>query len=257
MVAELISRGGTSPPWAVALEVEARRRSTILDRLLEYLSRLLRKLRHGPHKRDRYLAAGVLLVLSGRKPKPVALQMQLPGTDLELKWKAEGFYLAAQDAAATLGRIARGELGRSILCWLPLMVGGGEAATVQEWKRLAEQEPNEQRRKEYAGLAAVFAEWVGRLPVWRETLEGLTMWESQMLREREKAVELRTSRSALLRVLRARFQAEVPADLTQAIQQMTDSETLSRWFDASLDASSLDAFRAAIQGGGNPPTQTN
>src|SRR5437588_1916685 len=65
-VAELVSRTGQSPPWAVVLEVEARPRSTILDRLLEYEARLLRKLRHGPHRRDRYLVAGVLILLTGR-----------------------------------------------------------------------------------------------------------------------------------------------------------------------------------------------
>src|SRR5947199_8614987 len=57
-VAELVSRSGQSSPWAVVLEVEARPRSTILARLLKYLARLLRKLRHGPYLRDRYQQAG-------------------------------------------------------------------------------------------------------------------------------------------------------------------------------------------------------
>src|SRR5689334_507309 len=62
-VAELVSRGGAGPPWALVLEVEARLRSTILDRLLEYQLRVMRKLRHGPPRRDRYQVAGVLILL--------------------------------------------------------------------------------------------------------------------------------------------------------------------------------------------------
>ena len=41
-VAELVSRSGKTSPWALVLEVEARLRSTILDRVLEYEVRLLR-----------------------------------------------------------------------------------------------------------------------------------------------------------------------------------------------------------------------
>src|SRR5439155_3243526 len=133
--------------------------------------------------------------------------MQLPGTDVGLKWKVEVVSLARQDAAGTLERIGRGELGRSVLSWVPLMAGGGEAAVVQEWVRLAGQEPDSQRRTDYAGLALVFAEWAGCLPAWRQALEGFDMWESQVLKERENVGRLAEKRDDLLKLLRTRFQA--------------------------------------------------
>jgi hypothetical protein len=64
-VAELVSASGQSPPWALVLEVEGEKRANIVARLLEYLARLMRKLRHGPHQRDQYQLAAVLLVLTG------------------------------------------------------------------------------------------------------------------------------------------------------------------------------------------------
>src|SRR4051812_19220876 len=53
-VAEMVSRAGTQAPWALILEVEGRPRAVMTARLLEYVGRTLRKLRHGPAKRDPY-----------------------------------------------------------------------------------------------------------------------------------------------------------------------------------------------------------
>jgi hypothetical protein len=58
---------------------------------------------------------------------------------------------------------------------------------------------------------------------------------------------LEEKRNDLLTVLRKRFPPEVPSDVTQSIQQTTDLDTLSRWFDAALDVPSLDGFRNAMQ----------
>jgi hypothetical protein len=128
-VAELVSRTGQSSPWAVVLEVEARPRSTIVARLLEYLGRLLRKLRHGPHHRDPYLMAGVVIFLTGRK-KELGLKMHLPGTDIALNWKVGVRSMGLRQATASLKQLDRGKLGRVVLPWVPLMAGGGEAAVI-------------------------------------------------------------------------------------------------------------------------------
>jgi len=249
-VAELVSRGGRSAPWALVLEAEARPSPTILDRVLEYEARLLRRLRHGPRRRDRYLVAAVVIFLRGHK-KELRLQMDLPGTSLGLGLRVGAMSLAREQAAATLERIGRGELGRSILPWVPLMAGGDEAAVVAEWVRLAAGEADAQRRADYPGLALVFADSVGRLPVWKQALEGFDMWESQVIREWKTAgrVEGRVEqlRNNLRQVLRSRFQSELPADLAQRIEQLTDLDVLMRWFDAALAMPTLDAFRNAVQ----------
>jgi len=131
-------------------------------------------------------------------------------------------------SAATLERIGRGELGRSILPWVPLMAGGDEAAVVAEWVRLAAGEADAQRRADYPGLALVFADSVGRLPVWKQALEGFDMWESQVIREWKTAgrVEgrLEEKRKDLRQVLRSRFQSELPADLAERIVVETNHD---------------------------------
>jgi hypothetical protein len=270
-VAELVSRSGRQPPWALVLEVEARPRATMAVRVLEYEARLLRKLRHGPRRRDAYQVAAVVLYLTGRK-RTLELRMLLPGTGLGLRLRVKALCLARQRAAATLARIARGELGLSILPWLPLMLGGGEPEVVQEWLRLARTRPSGERRANYAGLALVFAEWAGCLKVWQEALEGWEMWQSQVvagwknegrqagLQEGRQAGlqegRLEEKRSDLLKVLRARFPGAVPAELEQAIQATADLDVLARWFDAALVEPSLEAFQALARGT-PPPAQPN
>ena len=64
-VAELVHREGLEPPWALIVEVEARARSAIVERLLEYELRSAARARHGPHQRDRYQVGAVLIVLTG------------------------------------------------------------------------------------------------------------------------------------------------------------------------------------------------
>ncbi len=255
-VAELVSRGGKSAPWALVLEAEARPTPTILDRVLEYEARLLRRLRHGPRRRDRYLVAAVVIFLRGCKQE-LTLQMQLPGTDLGLGLRVGTLSLAREPAAATLEQIGRDDLGRSILPWVPLMAGGDEAAVVAEWVRLAAGETNAQRRADYPGLALVFADSVGRLPVWKQALEGFNVWESQVIREWKAAGRVEQQRGALLRALRLRFPPEVPADLGRTIEQTTDLDVLTRWFDAALTVPTLDAFRSAIQPPATPSPQSN
>ncbi len=246
-VAELVSRSGQGPPWALVLEVEARPRASMLDRVIEYQVRLLRKLRHGPRRRDKYLVAATVLFLSGGRDD-LSLKAYLPGTDLGMAFKIGVLSLASQPGSATLERVARGELGRSILVWVPLMASGGESATVQEWVRLAQQEPDAERQKEYAGLAQVFATWKGHQAVWQPALEDWNVERISIVEEWKAKARREEKRTDLLKVLRSRFRTEVPADLKQVIEQEADLEVLSRWFDAALEQPSLEAFRGTIQG---------
>jgi hypothetical protein len=78
-----------------------------VDRLLEYQLRLLRKLRHGPHHRDRYRVAAALILLRGQRGE-LALDMRLPGTELALAWKGRLLCLAQESAAETLRRVGAG-----------------------------------------------------------------------------------------------------------------------------------------------------
>jgi hypothetical protein len=47
----------------------------------------------------------------------------------------------------------------------------------------------------------------------------------------------------VLHVLRKRTQADVPADVEQAIRANEDFDQLGRWLDAAIEANSLAEFR--------------
>src|SRR5262249_17534195 len=135
---------------------------------------------------------------------------------------------------------------------IPLMRGGGEIGTIEEWKRCAAAEPEGPRRSDYAGLALVFAELAGVGGVRRAALEGWNVLQSQQVQEWQNMAREPPTPQVLLRLLQLRFPVPLPQDLQTAIQETTDLHTLSRWFDVAATAPSLDAFRAAIQDGEHP-----
>ena len=121
--------------WAVVTEFQAEPEPEMLDRLLEYLSRLRRGLRRGPQRRERFEVVAALANLTG-PPQPDTLVMGLPGLAApSLLFRASVRTLRAEDAAETLDRIAAGATSRCLLCWISLMQGGGEAGIIRTLER--------------------------------------------------------------------------------------------------------------------------
>ena len=154
-------------------------------------------------------------------------------------------------ARETLASIASKTLSLCVLAWVPLMAGADDVEVVAEWRRLAETETDLKKRADYGVLALAFARLAERREVWERGLEGWNVEESQqVLAWQEKARregKLEYARASLLRALQLRFRVQVPADLARAIEQVTSLDEMSRWFDASQTADSLEAFRAAVQ----------
>lgn len=250
-VAELVHASGLGPPWGQVLEQQTRPDPEMLDRLLEYLARLRRELRHGPHGRDRYLIAAAVINLTG-PPQPDGLEMVLPGaTGIELRWRIHVRTMSAENAATTLAGIENGQIARCLLPWIPLMTGGGEPAMISEWKRLALLEPNSRHRRDYGSIALIFAKLTACQKVWSLELEGWNVEESDLVKQWQDVAEQRgrltTLRENLLRVLVAKFSGPLPSELLAAIQTQPDFGELSRWFDVALKAASLAEFQASVQ----------
>ena len=135
------------------------------------------------------------------------------------------------------------------------MHGGGDLATIEEWKRIAGLEPDGRRRSVYAALALVLAELAGRAAEWKQALEGwnlrqsmvITEWQDEARAEGREEGRREARRADLMEVVQARFPIPVPDDLVTAIQAETDSKELARWLKIASTADSLDAFRAAVQ----------
>jgi hypothetical protein len=202
----------------------------------------------------RYEVVGVLFNLTG-SAQADTWQMQpadLGGVGLRLQARVRT--LAQEDAMALLAEVAQGQQSPCVLPWIPLLAGGGEEATVAEWKRLAEQEGDRHRRASYGGLALVFAGLAGCAAVWRQGLEGWNVEESQIVlewqakarAEGEARGRLEVLRSKLLQVVRLRLKIEPPAEIVTAVQAQNDPQVLSRWFDQTLLATSLEEVQTAL-----------
>ncbi|MGL4549684.1 MAG: hypothetical protein ACRC33_00745 [Gemmataceae bacterium] len=188
-------------------------------------------------------AIPLVLNLSGRQP----------AAGLRWAWGRWGTRLAplvvdvaAQDAAATLGRIERGEVGLTVLPFLALMEGGGDPAFIARWKRAAEGEPDESRRLLYRDSALVMADLTRRQINWHQALEGWMERESAYInsfikRGRDDG-ELRKARSFLLKAL-GRLQNPVPESVRLAVEGTNDVATLDRWFRVAVRAENLSDVR--------------
>jgi hypothetical protein len=167
--------------------------------------------------------------------------------------------VGAASAHDHLTRMGRGELSRGILPWVVAMQGGDEGAVQREWVRLAATEPEAWKRAEYAALALVFADAVGRRPSWKLALEELTVQDPPIIQEWaahweargeargrvEGRVEMARANTAL--VLRERFGlTDLPADLRPVLDAETNPDKLQQWFALALTAATLDAFRAGL-----------
>src|SRR5262249_14020520 len=120
--AELVSRSGTQAPLVLILEVQAQTGPRVAGRLLEYLGRGVQEFRTGPHDRDMVPVALQLIYLRGTR-RNLRVRMQLAGTGQGLWWKVRVYCLERKSAGKTLERIERGELGKTILAWIPLLRG--------------------------------------------------------------------------------------------------------------------------------------
>jgi hypothetical protein len=254
-VAEFTLRTDPDERRILDVEFQAEPDPDMLERQGEYAFRLRRELRHAPGPKGKCKVISVLVNLTG-PAQPQILDMteeDLDGAGTTLKVLLRT--LREEDAAATLTAIAAGQLDRCVLPWIPLMRGACEWAIIKEWRRLAEQEPNSRLRADYGGLALVFAELTGHAAAWRKGLKGWNVkqspqileWQAEARKEGRKEGEVIGQQASLLRVLKTRFQKNVPAKLAAVIKAQDDLEELARWLDVALTVDSLDAFHAAVQ----------
>lgn len=246
-LAEFATAGRPEIPWIFVTEFQTEPKEDDLERALEYMLRFRRERRPSSDRRLKYLVGGLLLSLTG-PAQPDLLAMPLPGmAEFGLGGRVVRMALREEDAAATLARVASEELSRCVLPWVSLMRGGGQSAIIEEWKRLADLEPDQQVRLQYAAAARVFAELPGVRLQWEQALEGWNVLESQQVLEWQAEAVLKSQKANVLRLLEKRCKAPVPSDLVKAIHATQDINLLLRWFDAAVEANTFDDFRAATQ----------
>jgi hypothetical protein len=224
----------------VVVEFMSEPRGDTLERLAEYGLRLRRELPYQTNPLVKYDVIGVLVNLTDKEQADPWESRPPDCGGLGQQIKVGVLTLGREDAGRTLASVAAGTVSRAMLPWVLLMAGGGEVATVAEWKRVAEGEPDARKRVDYGGLAVVFAELVGCQDVWKKGLEGWNVRRSIVVQEWEAEGEARgklnTTRANLHRDLQLRFGPDLPADLVQAVEGQADQATLDRWFDLAVTA---------------------
>ena len=245
-VARLDPPGGSEPPCALAIEFQIDPDALMFGRLLGYLADLWTRLKPDTERGSRFDVGAAVVNLTGTGR--ASREMHLPGTLVLTQLRVAERNLAHESADDMVGRIEAGALGRSLLPWLPLLAGGGEATIIERWKRLADQEPATRRRAEYAGLALVFAEASGCREQWELGLKGWNVRESQVVNawKAEAREEGRTEgrTEAVLVMLEEKF-GTVPEDLAAAVRATADLDKLRQWVGVAGRADTLAAFRAA------------
>jgi hypothetical protein len=251
-VADLAAAPDAVVRWALVTEFQTGPDSEILDRLFEYMARLRRELRCGPHRRDKFQVVAAVVNLTGA-PQGDTLEMALPGLASPIvRIQAVTRTMREEDAALTLDRIAAGEVSRCLLSWISLMRGGAEPGIIEKWKGVANQEPNDQHRATYGALVTLFAELTDCAALWKSGLEGWNMRESTIVAEwkaegRAEGIA-QAKRSDLLELLSEKFGSPIASDLAATIERQTDIDVLSRWFRSAIHAATLDDFRAELAG---------
>lgn len=248
-VADLAHADDAAERWALVTEFQAEPNPEMLDRLLEYVARLRRELRHGPDRRGRYHVVAALVNLTG-PPQPDTLEMALPADAAGLRLKVVVRTLRDEDAGATVAAIAAGTVTPILLVFVPLMRGGADPTIIERWKALALAEPDRLRRGMYGAFALILAGLADREVAWSAALEGWNVIESPVVEKwkaqwkAEGLVE--GKRQDLLDILNARFPGTLPKPLTDAIAAQDDPDVLAGWLIKAAVAATLKEVRAAI-----------
>jgi hypothetical protein len=246
-LAEFIDPTKPEEPWIFVTEFMTEPTGDDPERVLEYMMRFRRERRPELDPRLKYNVGGIILNLTGPQQSETLVMAVPGGTGAATHFRAVLRALREDNPAATLARIDSGQVARSILAWIPLMRGAGEADIIDEWKRQADLEPSQELRLKYAATGLVFAELPGAWDEWRRALEGWNVRVSQQVLEWQAEAELKRLQADVLRVLERRCKASVPTDISQSVRTATNVDTLSHWLDAAIDAATFDDFRAAIK----------
>ena len=244
-VAHLRDTATGGVPWAVPVEFQIDPDPLMFGRGMVYLGNLWLDYRPTELRGDRFEVGLIVVNLRGRGQ--CSRRMKLSGTKLLTALGVVECNLSRLSAAKTLRRIEAGKAPAAVLPWIPLFQGGDEPGIIAEWVRVAESQTDAELRGAIP-LTQYFAEAAGCTEAWREVLKEWDVIKSQVFEEwtaqADKEGVKKGQRLVLLRILR-RIQANLPADLEQAIQGVDDLARLEAVVDSALSSATLEDFRRA------------
>ncbi len=241
MVANLANLGEHGEPWALPLEFQIVPDSEMFGRALDQIAAIWRYVRPDPERGSRFYVGAAVINLTGRGN--CSQEMHWPAAKLTTSLIAVERNLQYEQADELIKGVESGKLPRSVLAFIPLMIGGDVPGIIDRWMALAGIEPDTQRKGDYAGIALIFADRVGRKSLWDDKLKGWNVTESAFINEfiamgearGEARGRVEEARSLVLRFGAKRF-GPVPAVVELALHAISDLERLERISDRILEA---------------------
>jgi hypothetical protein len=222
----------------VIIEFMTAARMEILSRLAEYTLRLNREIPFCTDPQVNYDAIGFVINLTGSLSIN-AHTMRPPHTGgLGSKTSVYVKNLCEVSAKRTLTQIAKGQLARCVLVWVPLMKGANDPKIVAAWEKLARAEPDESKRADLGSLAKLFCELVEHSH-WDKLLEDWNVMHSKFVSEIEQRGEQRAWKQAVSNLVLGKL-GSLPADIQEHIQQQADPQVLEGWNSEIGVAAKLD-----------------
>jgi hypothetical protein len=245
LVAHLVNFLEHGRPWAISLEFQIVPDTEMFSRALSQIAAIWKYVRPDNERGSRFFVGAAVVNLTGRGN--CSQQMHWPEAKLTTNMVAVERNLEFESADEILKGVESGLWPRSQLAFAPLMIGGGESGIIERWVALAGAEPNIKYRSDYAGLALIFADRVGRKAIWNDKLKGWNMTESAFINEfiamgeargraeGEARGRIEAARSLILRFGAKRFGSPT-STIELALLAISDRERLERISDRILEA---------------------
>jgi hypothetical protein len=249
-VAYLLNLAEHGVPWALLLEFQIVPDPVMFGRVLRHLGSIWQFTWPDEERGSRFHVAAAIINLTGRGL--CSRQLRWPKARLATELSVVERNLEYERAAELLDGVEAGVWPRSLLPFIPLMIGGEDDAIIDKWMALARAEPNNKLRGDYGVITLLFAERVGRRSVWDNKLKEWNVTESAYINEFIALGEARGKAEGeaigriltLLEVLQEKFQT-VPGDLEAVIRGTTDAKQIRVWLGFAYRATTLEEFRGA------------
>ncbi len=234
-VAGFRHRAGQAPPVAQIVEFQTTPRP-ILPRLGEYGFRIYREVPYQTDPVVRYEVRLVVVYLTGPRQSGKFASGAVAGLQASLSVRADPVTLSTRDARATVEGVARGEVSRAVLSFVPLLRKAN--AIVGRWREVVEALPDERDRVRIAFLALTFARLMPWADEWRRGMEGMNVekspyWEEIRVGGRVEG-RVDQGRASLIRMLGLRFGEPVAAELIPMINRTTELAILDRCLELTV-----------------------
>ena len=241
-VARLESVTAVSAPWMFPVEFQTSPDPGMFGRLQRQIGQWWEDLRPDDLPDSRYQVACAVVNLTGtKKSAPASRTYRFPLHQLTWGGKVRERFLADESADKTLGQVEREELRRGILPLIVLMHGADKPAIISRWIAQANRETDSRRRADLGSMTLTLAAIVPWFGLWKDALKEWNMVESQFVLDLQAEATLKANRDNLKEVLSERF-GELPADVVQRIDALTDANQVRQLHRAAVRVKRLDEF---------------